>query len=64
MAEKQFDMTPNGPVKKPGWFSWRHADRTAHDLAQVEHGRKHGKEQRVARCQERGQYTPPKQVQS
>lgn len=33
--QKTIDIGPSGPVKRKGWFSWRHPDDKAH-LAQKE----------------------------
>jgi hypothetical protein len=33
MTAKSWIFQGNGLAKKPGWFSWRHKDRDAHDEA-------------------------------
>lgn len=33
MTDKKWVYSGNGLAKRPGWFSWRHKDRVAHDEA-------------------------------
>jgi hypothetical protein len=53
MTSKTFTMSANGPKKMPGWFSWRHQTREAHDRASGDYQEQHGKAARRRRAQER-----------
>lgn len=37
MTQKTVRMTANGIAKMPGWFSWRHQTRDAHDAAREQY---------------------------
>lgn len=53
MTQKTYQMTPGGMKKMPGWFSWRHQTRNAHDAATAAYKARHGKLARQRRAQER-----------
>ena len=53
MTDKAYTMTTHGPAKMPGWFSWRHQTRDAHDRARETYLAAHGPEARRRRAQER-----------
>lgn len=55
MTEKTFQMTGAGIKKMPGWFSWRHQTRDAHDRATAQYQDAHGPEARRRRAAERNQ---------
>lgn len=54
MTEKTYDRLPNGDLQKmPGWFSWRHKTREAHDAARERYLLKHGPAARQGRAEAR-----------
>lgn len=53
MADKQYEMTAQGPKKKPGWFSWRHQTNAAHLTASEDYRDRRGKAARQRRAAER-----------
>lgn len=53
MAQKHTVPGPNGPTKTPGWFSWRHQTREAHDRARDTYLAAHGPVARRRRAAER-----------
>lgn len=54
MTAKTFISDSNGqPRKMPGWFSWRHKTREAHDEARETYLLAHGPVARRRRAQER-----------
>ena len=53
MTEKMFQMTPNGPKKMPGWFSWRHQTADAHIAASEAYQERSGRAARQRRAAER-----------
>lgn len=53
MTQKTFQMTANGMKKMPGWFSWRHQTRDAHDVASADYQERRGRTARQRRAAER-----------
>lgn len=53
MTGKTVQMTPSGPKKMTGWFSWRHETRDAHDAASAAYQAAHGRAARRRRAEER-----------
>jgi hypothetical protein len=51
MTKKSYDRDETGkPIKKPGWYSWRHPTRDAHDSAVARYlfGKSPRRQQRAA----------------
>lgn len=56
MTQETIATDSNGnQVKTPGWFSWRHKTREAHDTAAAEYLSEHGPEARRIKAKERVQ---------
>ncbi len=54
MTQKTIDYKPNGQQQKmPGWFSWRHKTRDAHNDAREAYLANHGPVARQIRADER-----------
>lgn len=53
MTAKSWIFQGNGLAKRPGWFSWRHKTRDAHDAAHVSYLAERGPEARRRRAAER-----------
>lgn len=54
MTDKTFDRDPDGAlVKMPGWFSWRHKTRDAHDDAREAYLAEHGRAARRRKAAQR-----------
>jgi|GEM_PF-6128411 len=55
MTAKTFVREGNAVKKMPGWFSWRHQTRDAHDAAREAYLAKSGRVARRRRAAERAQ---------
>jgi hypothetical protein len=54
MSAKQYDVNDRGdPVKKAGWFSWRHKSSEAHGAAGERYRSEHGRGARKRKADER-----------